>query len=891
MLQFNLHAQQKIGIKGAILDSIDKIEISNSTIAILSARDSSLISFTLSDEKGRFELRNIQLSGILTLLISHVGYRTEKIDLPISSKSIIDLGEIKLKRIQLAEVLINGIISPVVIKKDTIEFNAVAFKVKPNALLEELLRKMPGLQVNQDGTIIVNGKIISRVLVEGKSFFGDDVKLATKNLDADIISKIQIYDDRSFDAYQQTPEYLIPKVMNLKLKKKSLKTAFGKAYGGGGTKERFEAGGLYNLFRDTLQVSLIGAANNLDKSAFSQEDLGRLGGFDRGGSDAIYNGALSLGGNSSGGIETIYSAGANVNSDFSRNVKLNLQYFYSQVKDKYETNSYQQQFIADSSFNDHSSTSRIQLQGKHTINSTIEVNAGKFGFFKYNPQIQFQQTNSRIINNTTLSSTHNPIIAIINNLSNTNSSQNRFRHFLNASIPLTSKKGLSIGHYLIYEPNISKTIIFGELITPLNNSTNSIIEKQSKDGVSRFATNFSLGYGFNILKSIQVNMNYAGNFSRETNSVVVYDKDPISDEYHIFVSDLSNELQRNQLLQKFKSQLNLATTKNQSLGFAGEFIVLHNNNKFLKLGHNTTELYSTFMPSLTYNFGKLNFGFETTLLTPSITDIQPLKIINSPRYVFNGNPELTFGKKYNLNISYYKYRVKSGSFFSFQVRGYLENNSVIRSREIESDGTEVITPVNISGNKGSNISLSTGKNFKKQGDWKISSNIYLNGSSNINMLLINKLNIRQRLSSGSVSVSVPFNWNDKIDISPSYMLSRSAAKYDAGEIDDISYFTHVLRTPFQFNVSDDLVFEGNYEYTFNPMVSLEFKKSFHLLNFAISHRIQKNSKGLIKLSCYDFLNQNVSLFRFVNQNSITDYENTILKRYLMLTYMYRFSKK
>lgn len=219
----NTYAQNKANIKGALADSSSNAPIEYATIAVVNSKDTTLISYTLSDKKGGFNLSGIPVDRPTKLIISYVGYPTHRQHLQLKAGELKDFGLLLLSSTHLKEVIIQGERSPVLIKKDTIEFNTEAFKTRPNAVVEELLRKLPGVQVNSNGSILVNGKKISKLLIDGKEFFGNDPLVATRNLDADLLDKIQVYDDRENDPAHKLNASELSKVINLKLKVKSKK--------------------------------------------------------------------------------------------------------------------------------------------------------------------------------------------------------------------------------------------------------------------------------------------------------------------------------------------------------------------------------------------------------------------------------------------------------------------------------------------------------------------------------------------------------------------------------------------------------------------------------------------------------------------------------------------
>ena len=238
-------------LKGKIVDSANNKPLGYATITVFKAADTAIITYRLSTPDGDFKIPGLPFDFNCRVVISFSGYAVYRKDFTISSaQSTLDIGTIPLApdTKSLDEVLVISERPPVVIKKDTIEFNASAFKTLPNALVEDLLKKLPGVMVDRDGNIAVNGKPVNRILVDGKTFFGDDPKMATRNLPANVIDKVQVTDDKEemMRSGDDNPNN-VGKVVNITLKKGVKKGWFGKVYAGAGTDELYEAGGIANI--------------------------------------------------------------------------------------------------------------------------------------------------------------------------------------------------------------------------------------------------------------------------------------------------------------------------------------------------------------------------------------------------------------------------------------------------------------------------------------------------------------------------------------------------------------------------------------------------------------------------------------------------------------------
>ncbi|HMK27229.1 MAG TPA: carboxypeptidase regulatory-like domain-containing protein, partial [Chitinophagaceae bacterium] len=316
-----LPAQKNGVVKGLAFDTISKQPVAAATITILERKDSSLVTFSMTGNDGRFELKGIP-NGEYRLMITHVNYHTSNIFFSISDNNKnAELGNVVMndKAKVLAEVIARNEEPPVTLINDTVQYNAGSFKVPPNANVEQLLKKLPGVKVEKDGTIKAQGEKVNRVLVDGKEFFGNDPKIATKNLPADAVDKVQVYDKQS-DQAQLTgfDDGNYEKTINLKLKKDKKKGVFGKVNAGAGNNERYEGKFNVNSFKGARQMSAIGMGNNTNAEGFSFMDIlnftGELARMQRGGGSNINinvsgddAAAMGLnGGNRNNGINTAW---------------------------------------------------------------------------------------------------------------------------------------------------------------------------------------------------------------------------------------------------------------------------------------------------------------------------------------------------------------------------------------------------------------------------------------------------------------------------------------------------------------------------------------------------------------------------------------------------------
>lgn len=401
-----LKAQSQKGeLKGILLDEATKGALPYATVAVYTAADTVMVTYRMSDEKGSFRVPGLPPDQQLRVVITMMGFKVYRKEFKLSpDQASLDLGVINMEQSSnlLNEVLIVAETPPVLVRNDTLEFNASSFKTLPTSLVEDLLRKLPGVSVDQEGNIMVYGKSVQKILVDGKEFFGSDPKIATRNLPANVIDKVQVMNDP--EALRRDPDmpYMeIPQVINLTFKKGIKKGAFGKVYGGAGTKERYEVGGIVNMFRDTSQVSIIGFSNNLNRAGFDFADIRRIGGFARSGFNSIgmnSNGGVSVNGISFGGmgqgIQQSSGGGANFNTVTKRGTKINLQYFFGDGREDLNQVVNSEQFLKSDTLNSRRNRGQISRSESHRIGGKIEWKLGPLTTLSINPSVQFSYQNA-----------------------------------------------------------------------------------------------------------------------------------------------------------------------------------------------------------------------------------------------------------------------------------------------------------------------------------------------------------------------------------------------------------------------------------------------------------------------------------------------------------------
>jgi len=886
-------AQNTGVIKGRVIDSVSNKPVEMATVVVSDARDTtaSFISYTLTDNNGKFTLHKLPAAIPLKVLITYVAYQPTRRRLNLRNNQTADLGNILFSPKELAEIVIKGERVPVVFKKDTIEFNAEAFKTRPNAMVEELLKKLPGVEVDNTGAITVLGKEVTKVQVDGKDFFTNDIRIATRNLDADMISTVQVYDDRENDPNHVIPDKNVKKIINLKFKKAFKKSIFGKVYGGKGTNGQYQAGGLVNMFRDTLQVSLLGAQNNLNNTGFDFNDLSSLGGALRGGGDALFSAGFS--GGAPNGRQTTRSGGVNINTDYGKKLKINLAYTFNSTDNSTQTFTNRQQFLNDTTFVTRSINSNISNNSTQYFSGTVTWRPGGSAttYFRYSPYLTISNNSSNSNNSSTSYSNFVPLIN--NSLSATSSNGNstQFRHSLSFNKQL-KKKGaaISFDHNLSISPGSSYNIDDQSLTSYVAGLQSFAFSRKGDNTNTSKNINLSGTLVYPLGKKITVDIRPSAQLTDNLNRVETYDYNAATGNYDLFLPIQSSDLNR----RIFNGSFNGGGIYNITNGITlSAHLLLQSMKVNDRFGRGTADLnrsYFNALPTISLSYKSFNLNYSQNMNLPNIGDMIPYSVVFSPLSSVTGNPDLKPTIRSNFGASYNKYNFQKGINLFVNLNFSYEENSIFRQRTLSKELVETSTPINRNGRYNYSLSTNFNKRFKKTNDLEFSASSNGGLSYNRDFFVINRQNGYQNGYTLNLSQSFNLNWKNIVTLSPQYSLAGTFINFNGLESKPQNYIIHSAATRVGVAWPKRFYIDGTYNYRYNPLAPAGFQKSSNLLNLSVARQFLKKDKGEIKLSCYDILNQNINIFRFISANTITDTEQQTIKRYFMLTLLFKFNK-
>ncbi len=909
----DLIAQKNGNIKGVAFDTLSNKTVASATVTILDKKDSSLVAFSMTDNNGNFELRGIP-NGSYRLMLSHISYHNSVKYFTVSdTNKIVTLGNVVMndKSKFLEEVVLNAEAPPITMIEDTIQYNAGSFKTVPNANVEQLLKKLPGVKVDKDGTITAQGEKVNRVMVDGKEFFGNDPKIATRNLPADAIDKVQVYDKQS-DQSQLTgfEDGNYEKTINLKLKKDKKKGLFGKLNAGGGNKERYEAKENINSFKGARQFSAIGMGNNTNAEGFSFMDIlnftGELARMQRGGGnggnininisgeDAA---AMGMGGGNSGGIKTSSGGGLNYNNILGTKNDFQSNYFYNRVNPKRESHVSRQNFLPTTTnlYNQNSFSDNINNNHRLNLNNLYQIDS--LHSLRIAPSLSFQETNNNNLSDyKTLASNGN----LINEGNSRSFSTNKGYNFKNDLVfrKKFSRKGRTFSFTL--QTSFNKSDGDGGLnsVNSFYNSTTTLIRKDTLN--QQFTTAASLKsynaravYTEPLFKQSLMEFSISKSNSQTISDKTTYDYNKTNGKYDNVNSTLTNDFEN--LYSYTNAGLRIRTQKrkyNYAVGVSWQQADLEGTITSSIKDSLITKSFKNLLPNARFQFNFTRFknisvNYNATTNQPNISQLQPIPDNSNPLYVRLGNPDLkqevTHTVQGNLFLmSPYKNK-NFVLFFNIQKT----QNKIVNYDVVDSVGIRTTKPVNINGvySMLGDVNYSLPVRFLK-GMFEVGNRVSYNHGKQFINTIENTIN---SFSAGP-QIRLSASYKEKLNLSFETSLNINKTKYSLQSLYNTNYLQQRYGTDLDWEMPKRFFFSTDFSYTINTQRSAGFNSKIPIWNASISKQFMKYSRGEIKLSAYDLLDKNIGINRTSNQNYIEDSRVNTLQRFFMLSFTYSLTK-
>jgi len=902
---------QKTVVKGRVYDSIIQNGLAYTTVSLVRAGDSTLVSFARADSSGFFQLNAIE-KGKYLVSTSYVGYIPVWKTIEVSGASVQNIGDVYMQDIKFAnDVIVQVKRPPVVINNDTLEFNTENFTTPPNSVVEDMLKKMPGVTVDKDGTVKVNGQTIKRVLVNGREFFTGDVKMATQNLPADAVDKVQVF-DRQSDQSQFTgvDDGNSEKTINLKLKKDKDNALFGKLMAGAGNDERYDVQANVNRFKGKEQLSFLGMSNNINRQGFELMDVlnftGQLQrGMRNGGgieirtetNDNNDNGGLPITGlgQQQQGIATTTAGGINYNNIWNKDkTDWSSNYMGSDIHLNTDEESNTQNILPGNSYTSSKKSNSIYDNTQHRLNVILDQKIDSSLSFRLTPSAVWQSTNKKSAEKYTSETVDS--VKLNEGFTNTTSEADVFNFNMDMLLRKRfAKKGrtFSLSMNMLYNHSESAGTLLSDNIFYNDDgsmSDTALNQINSLDAITRnFASTliYTEPIGKKSLMEFKSFFNSnAGNSNKQT-----YDYNDLSNKHDTYNPLLSSDYKSNYAYSGGGMSFRTNQKKlNITAGAQLQFATL--NGKDMAHDQNRHQRFTDVLPNaiVQYNISRmknLRLEYNTFTTQPSIMQLQPVADVSDPLNIVTGNQNLKRQYQHNLLINLLAANPVARKNLFGLLNFTTTSNAIVRMDSVKQNGTRVSSYTNTNGVYAVFGNLEYGFPLKK-----LKSRIDVGSSARYgrNVSFVNT----ERNSVATVSigpnVEYHFGMDNKIDLDITARLLLNNTKYSLQSYTDNKY----LRQDYSINVTNYLPWNISIHNEFNYIIYTGradgFNSNIPLWNAYLAKGILKNRRGEFKFSVQDILNKNTGITRSSNQGYITDEKYNVLRRYFLISFTYSLNK-
>jgi hypothetical protein len=891
LISLTAFSQSNYEVSGTVRDS-SGLSVIAATVKLRSAKDSL---FTRTNADGAFSFKGVK-SGQFTLSITSLGFQSAlRKYMYNEGEGNLALGVINLKNSskQLNEVVISGT-PTVTVKEDTLEFRAADYKLKDDAQVEDLLRKLPGVEVDKDGNVKAQGKAVTRVRVNGKDFFGGDVKTATQQLPANLIDKVQLIDDYGDQAnFTGVKEGDPEKILNIQIRPDKNNGYFTQGRIGQGNEGRYQGNISANMFNKTQQISVQGNLNNTNTSLFNFNGGGggarvQIGGGGGGGARVQIGGG---GGNAGGdGLTRVASVGLNYRDEWSKKLTSYGNYSYANRNNEVLRTT-QQQNINTSGFllNNQNSTSNTSSIN-HRFNWNLEYKIDSINYLKVTPYFNLGQSNGTSANTFAFLQDGTSLISSGNNGGISSSETPNFgadalfnhrfgKRGRTASVTLSlSKNNTTQENDAINQTTpvgVPIAVYQRQLVS--NNNTNtttrsgiSYIEPLSRTESLEFNWNFSLADYQNGRTTLGTN----------TPGGVLATVASQSNDYTY--SFMTNRLGMNYRVTQKKY--------NYSLGLGVQPSLLSGTSVSNQTSYRRTALNIIPVLRYSYNFSKtkeFNASYNGRNNEPSFNQLQPVTDVSNPQFPVVGNPNLKAEFNHNINIRYNNFNFEKGDVWFTNFSVTLTENKIV-SNSVFLPGNKIETRyLNTNGFYSLNGFYNWSKPFAER-KYTLSINGFANYSNNINFVDDQKNNGKNLIISQGASFQLnPAQW---IELNPGVNYTANKNTYSISAQQNTKVSTWNLTFNGKAYIRKTWILGADFTKALNKGYTSGFAVNPFIMNTYLEKQFLKNKAASLRFQIFDVYNENTSISRSVTANSINDTRSNRLARYAMLTFSLKLQK-
>ncbi len=917
-------------VKGVIVDSAGKKPMDKVVVGMVIKSDPTDTIYTFSDEKGQFRF-DIVPSSNFSVVIRNMGFHPVAKFVPVNkAEKTIDIGTVILSSWGklLEEVVVEA--APITIKEDTIEYNAASFKVKDNAVVEDLLKKLPGVTVDKDGNVTAQGKSVTRVKVNGKDFFGGDVKTATRELPANIVDKIQVIDDYGDQATVSGIKDGDPdKIINIQIRKDKNKGFFGRVTAGAGTEDRYQASFNSNYFNNDRQISLVGNSNNTNASLFDFGGGGNRGATSmiRTGMSAVANmggmgglknmmqggmGQLSTGSNN--GISSTNSFGFNYRDQWGKRISVYGSYSYSHKNTSQLQSTSSQNFYETSSFIANQDLDALSIGDSHRFTFNMEYQVDSFNYLKISPAFSYNASNA-----------NSKSAFVYTQTDGTKTSDGSNVNLTDSKVPNVNATVLYNHKFRKRGRNFSASISLGN---SENNSTQDITNldyqytgpfigpQNTFQWLEQDNTNYNYGVRFTysepLTKYRSVDFSYSHNLNYAKNDKQTFNVDSTT-KVKTLNPFLSNDYDNNFYNNRMGISLRTTMKKyNYTLGISVQPVDLKGNSITKDSAYKSIDRVNIFpIARFVYNFTKtksLNINYSGNATQPTFTQLQPVTDFSNQQSATAGNPNLKPSINHNVNLTFNNFNFISGRvLFTNMTFSTIENQIINKTAKLGNNGSSISIPENVNGYYNVSGFYTFSKPYKNR-KFVLTFNGNVNYNHNINLtdsVLLTGNNLKQNLALNKIigsnwvlsqGFNFEFNYKEWLELGTGVSYSLNDNKYKSPDGNALSSFQNTssnawtLSNNINIDLTKTLVLKYDFDYTINSGLASSITKNPAIMNASLEKQFFKKKNGIFKIAAYDLFKQNSNISRSVSANSIIDTRTNRLTRYFLATFTYRLQK-
>ena len=906
-------------VSGVVKDVADSSVLTGVAVMLTSVDDTTQKTGSVTDMSGVFQIADIA-PGKYTVSLAYLGYRARRRTVEVMGDTWMGTLVMRGESTTLKGVTVESHQIRAEQNGDTTQFHADAYKTHPDASAEDLVTKMPGVTSDNNG-VKVNGESVQQIYVDGKPFFGNDPTLALRNLPAEVIDKIQIFDKMSDQAtFTGFDDGNSQKTMNITTKRNKSEGIFGKFYGAGGTDDTYLGGGNLNIFDGDRRISILALTNNINQQNFSTQDilgvLGNSGGQNRGGgsgSGGAFGGGGGGGGsnnfmvNQQGGITTTNSIGLNYSDSWGKKVKVMGSYFYNSSNNTDNSTIRRNYFTSTDTSNVYNETDvpALTTNYNHRFNLRLEYTIDSYNSIIFTPSLNLQQSGS---SSGTLATDSLGVVLSSQTVNNSTSNYSGYSSSGNLLIQHKfhkSRRTISLN----LSPSVNEKSGSGAY-----DASNEYFAGHTSNVLNQNYTLNNLGYGLGasvnytepVGKKGQFMFNYSPSFSKNFSDKETSNFSDTTHAYTNLDTFYSNKYNSLYTTQKGGVSYRIGDKKfNFSFGVNYQYSELGGSQTFPYALTVPQKTFSDLLPLMFFNYRfadgrNLRIIYRTNISAPSVTQLQDVVDVSNPLLLKAGNPDLKQDYEQTIVIRYGLTKSKTAhNFFVYMygnfISNYIGNATFQPSRDSSFQGPFMANPVVI--NKGSQLTLPVNLNSYWNGKAfvtysvpfdAVKCNLNFNGGISYTRtpgLVNNQFNFSNN-TVPTAGIVLSSNVSEKVDFTVAYTGNYNLVKNTEAVSANNNYYSHTASAKVNLIFLKHLVFNTNITNSYYAAFAGTAPQNYFLWNTYLAYKLMKKQALEVRLTCYDMLNQNQSIARTVTETYVQNQTSQVLRQYLMLQFTY-----